>query len=37
MVAERVVAMIWTTAAMTYFGGPEGLNSAMTDGMMIDD
>ncbi len=36
MVAEGVVAMIWATAAMAYFGGPEGLNNAMTDGVMID-
>lgn len=36
MIAEGVVAMIWATAAMAYFGGPEGLNSAMTDGVMID-
>lgn len=31
MIAEGVVAMIWATAAMTYFGGPEGLNNAMTE------
>lgn len=36
MVAEGIVAMIWATAAMAYFGGPEGLNSAMTDGVMLD-
>lgn len=36
MVAEGIVAMIWATAAMAYFGGPEGLNAAMTDGIMID-
>ena len=36
MIAEGIVAMIWATAAMAYFGGPEGLNSAMTDGVMID-
>ncbi len=36
MVAEGVVAMIWATAAMAYFGGPEGLNAAMNDGVMID-
>ncbi len=36
MIAEGVVAMIWATAAMTYFGGPEGLNSAMYDGVMVD-
>ena len=32
MIAEGVVAMIWASAAMAYFGGPEGLNSAATDG-----
>lgn len=31
MIAEGIVAMVWATAAMTYFGGPEGLNAAMTD------
>ncbi len=36
MIAEGIVAMIWATAAMAYFGGPEGLNSAMTDGVMIN-
>jgi len=36
MIAEGIVAMIWATAAMAYFGGPEALNSAMTDGVMID-
>ena len=36
MIAEGVVAMIWATAAMTYFGGPEGLNNAMSEGIMID-
>lgn len=36
MIAEGIVAMIWATAAMAYFGGPEGLNSAMSDGIMID-
>lgn len=36
MIAEGIVAMIWATAAMAYFGGPEGLNDAMTDGVMID-
>jgi carbon starvation protein CstA len=30
MIAEGVVAMIWATAAITYCGGPEGLNNAMT-------
>ncbi len=36
MIAEGIVAMIWATAAMAYFGGPEGLNAAMTDGAVID-
>ncbi len=36
MIAEGVVAMIWATAAMAYFGGPEGLNNAMTDGVMVN-
>lgn len=36
MIAEGIVAMIWATAAMAYFGGPEGLNAAATDGMMIN-
>lgn len=36
MIAEGIVAIIWATAAMAYFGGPEGLNSAMTDGIMVD-
>ena len=31
MIAEGIVAMVWATAAITYFGGPEGLNAAMTD------
>ena len=29
MIAEGIVAMVWATAAMAYFGGPEGLNDAM--------
>jgi carbon starvation protein CstA len=37
MIAEGIVAMIWATAAIAYFGGPEGLNAAMTDtGTMVD-
>jgi carbon starvation protein CstA len=37
MIAEGIVAMIWATAAMAYFGGPEGLNAAMTEtGTMVD-
>ena len=30
MVAEGIVAMIWASAAIAYFGGPDGLNNAMT-------
>ncbi|WP_430817151.1 carbon starvation CstA family protein [Carboxylicivirga sp. RSCT41] len=29
MIAEGVVAIIWATAAMTFFGGAEGLNATM--------
>lgn len=36
MIAEGIVAIIWATAAMAYFGGPEGLNQAATEGVMID-
>ena len=36
MIAEGIVAMIWAAAAMAYFGGPEGLNDAATNGIMID-
>ena len=36
MIAEGIVAMVWATAAMTFFGGPEGLNDAMTEGIVID-
>lgn len=36
MIAEGVVAMIWASAAMAYFGGPEGLNDAATNGVMVD-
>lgn len=36
MVAEGIVAIIWATAAMAYFGGPEGLNAAATEGIMVD-
>lgn len=36
MIAEGIVAMIWATAAMAYFGGPEGLNAAMGEtGVMV--
>ncbi len=33
MIAEGIVAMIWATAAMAYFGGPEQLNEAMANGL----
>lgn len=36
MIAEGMVAMIWASAAMAYFGGPEGLNRAASEGIMID-
>ena len=36
MIAEGIVAIIWATAAMAYFGGPEGLNDAATNGVMIN-
>lgn len=36
MIAEGIVAMIWATAAMAYFGGPEGLNDAATNGVMVN-
>ena len=37
MIAEGIVAMIWATAAISYFGGPEGLNAAMSDtGTMVN-
>ena len=36
MIAEGVVAMIWATAAMAYFGGPEGLNNAMSEGVEVN-
>lgn len=36
MIAEGIVAMIWATAAITYFGGPEGLNAAANEGIIID-
>lgn len=32
MIAEGVVTCIWATAAMAYFGGPEGLNLAADGG-----
>ena len=36
MIAEGIVAMIWASAAMAYFGGPEGLNKAASEGIMIN-
>ena len=37
MIAEGIVAMIWATAAMAYFGGPDGLNAAMSEtGTMVN-
>lgn len=36
MIAEGIVAMIWAAAAMAYFGGPEGLNAAADEGIMIN-
>ena len=36
MIAEGIVAMIWATAAMAYFGGPEGLNNAMSEGVEVN-
>ena len=33
MIAEGIVAMIWATAAMAYFGGPAALNDAMEAGL----
>lgn len=33
MIAEGIVAMIWATAAIAYFGGPYELNEAMAAGM----
>lgn len=36
MIAEGIVAMIWASAAMAYFGGAEGLNRAASEGMMIN-
>ncbi len=37
MIAEGIVAMVWASAAMAYFGGPEGLNDAATNGVMIGE
>jgi len=32
MIAEGIVAMIWASAAIAYFGGVEGLNAAAAEG-----
>jgi len=32
MITEGIVAMIWATAAINYFGGPDGLNAAAAAG-----
>lgn len=32
MISEGIVALIWATAAMTFFGGPEGLNNTIAAG-----
>jgi carbon starvation protein CstA len=31
MIAEGIIALIWAAAAMSYFGGPDGLNRAMAE------
>lgn len=37
MIAEGIVAMVWATAAIAYFGGPDGLNAAMSSvGTTVD-
>lgn len=33
MICEGIVTLIWATAAMSYFGGPEGLNTAAGNGL----
>lgn len=33
MIAEGIVALVWATAAMAFFNGPEGLNTAADGGM----
>ena len=41
MVSEGIVALIWATAAIAYFGGPDGLNAAAdagkTPAMMVNE
>ncbi|MEA5005422.1 MAG: carbon starvation CstA family protein [Rikenellaceae bacterium] len=32
MISEGIVALIWATAAISYFGGPDGLNAAAAAG-----
>ena len=32
MIAEGIIALIWATVAIAYFGGPEGLNAAAQAG-----
>ena len=32
MISEGIVTLIWATAAIAYFGGPEGLNAAFAAG-----
>lgn len=32
MIAEGVIALIWAAAAMSFFGGTEGLNTALANG-----
>lgn len=32
MISEGIVALIWATAAIAYFGGPDGLNAAAAAG-----
>ncbi len=36
MIAEGIVAMVWATAAMAFFGGPDGLNNAMENGIEVN-
>lgn len=37
MIAEGIVALIWATAAMAYFGGPDGLNaSGLAPAVIVD-
>ncbi len=32
MISESIIAMIWATAAIAYFGGVDGLNTAAASG-----